>query len=191
VSSSISVYAVSLEKLTSVVDSRDTQLVSTIAAQQANFLERVDEINDEAELSCLDALKHLVNGDELNESHGYLYGYALEALCMQLGAELPNISGISGAGEWIEKTDSMLARHQVPLSLSTLVYGGSPIQIPQPDDYPFIGSWPVREIASALSVLERIDKNALDPEMAETFGQLEGWMTAALERGSAIIGFLS
>src|SRR5687768_15969189 len=116
-SSTITAYAISLDTLESAIGSNDEDLLSDIAEQRAGFLESIDDINDEAELTCLDALTHLVNGADVNDDYGYLYGYAVEALCMHLGHVLDNVSGISGSADWIEEPVALLAVQKIPLTL--------------------------------------------------------------------------
>ena len=80
----------------------------------------------------------------------------------------------------------------LPLRLSTLVYGGSPIHIPEPDDYPCIGCWSADNVAAALKAFESLDTSALDPGIAETLAQMHGWLKeAAKSQGTALMGFLS
>jgi len=55
--------------------------------------------------------------------------------------------------DWVEEIDQFLAEVEVPLSLTDLVFGGSPIPIPEPDDSPSIGRWSPEQIARALEPL--------------------------------------
>ena len=122
----------------------------------------------------------------------YLYGYGLEAICAHIGEELPNICPIARATAWIKGVDALLESKGVSVRLTTLVFGGSPVPIPEPDDYPGIGEWSASEVPAALAALRSLDLTGVDEEMAETFAQIRGWLEEAAKRpGVSIIGFLS
>lgn len=191
-SSAITVYAVSLDRLKQLIGSRDLAVIDAVMSNRKDFLATVDDIDDEAEMTCAQALAELINDSPDKDGPGYLYGYALEALCAYAGAELPNICPIARGSEWIEAIDALLERHQAPVQLSDLVYGGSPVPIPEPDDYPFIGRWPADKIPATLAAVHAMDVTQLDQDTAETLGQIRGWLEAAAGKpGSSIVGFLS
>jgi hypothetical protein len=191
-SSAINVYAVSVERLKGVIGSRDEGLIEAIVEGQEGFLESIDDIDDEAETTCAEAVAELINGEVSEDAPGYLYGYALEAICSHLGEELPNVCPISGASDWIEEVDEVLERKGIPVRLNRLVYADSPVEIPEPDDYPFIGEWTAAEVAGAVAAFQTADLTDVDEEMAETIEQMRGWVeVAAKEPGASVVGFLS
>jgi hypothetical protein len=191
-SSAINVYAVSIERLKQVVGSRDRSAVDAIVADLEHFLSTIDDIDEDAEMTCAEAVAELVNGETSDDAPGYLYGYALEAICAHVGEELPNICPIAGASDWIEEVDAVLKRKGIPVRLSGLVFGGSPVPIPEPDDYPSIGKWPAAEVPGALKAFQSLDVTDIDDEMAETLAQMRGWLEAAAKTpGASVIGFLS
>ena len=191
-SSAISVYAVPLSRLKYVVGSGDRAVIDATIADYKAFLTGIDTIDGEAEMTSADAVADLVNGVATENGPGYLYGYALEALCGHIGKELPNICPIARASGWIRETDAALEGKGVPVRIGTLVFGGSPVPIPEPDDAPCIGAWPASVIPAALEAFRSLDLTDVDDEMAETFAQVRGWLEAAAQRpGVSIIGFLS
>ena len=188
----INVYAVSVERLKEIAGSRDKAMLDAILAKQASFLSTIDDIDDEMEMTCADALSKMINGQISHDDPGYLYGYALESLCAQVGVELPNICPISDVGEWIEEVDAILETGSVPIRVSDLVNSGSPVPIPTPDDFPFIGFWLADEIPAALAALRSLPLAGLADEMAETLAQIRGWLEeAAITPGASVIGFNS
>ena len=123
---------------------------------------------------------------------GYLYGYALEAICIRLGQDLPEISGICGVSAWVDEVDAILISQGVPVGLTDLIFGSYPVEIPRPDDYPFIGSWPPRVICEALRASRGVALAGMNPEMADTVGQVRVWLeAAAVDAAYGLIGFLS
>ena len=99
--------------------------------------------------------REIIEGAPLAAHLGYLYGYALEAICAHLGRELPGVSSISRAAAWIDVVDEPLEGKGIPIGLSTLVFGVCPVGIPTPDDHPSIGSWPPHVIPGALEAIRR------------------------------------
>jgi hypothetical protein len=191
-SSGINVYAVPIERLKQLVGSRDLGTIDAIVEGHEEFLSSIDDIDEEAELTCADAVAQLLNGELSEDAPGYLYGYAVEAICSHVGETLPNICPIAGASDWIEEVDALLERKGIPVRLNALLYGGSPVPIPEPDDYPFIGKWTAAELAAAKSAFESADLTDVDPEMAETLQQMRDWVEAAAKKpGASLVGFLS
>jgi hypothetical protein len=191
-SSTIDVYAVSEGRLRQAVGSGDRALAEAVIAGQGDWLAQVDEVDEESELKAGDAVRELIDGRISGSGGGYLYGYALKAICAHLGEELlPNLWGIAGAADWIEEVDGHLAAKGIGLKLSDLVYGGSPVAIPEPDDYPFIGRWAAQDIAAAVAALRAADLSDLEQELAETIGLVRAWVeTAGKAGGTMIVGFL-
>ncbi len=191
-SSDITVFAINSDQLRTALGSRDRALSATIVAGAADYLASINEINDEAGLTCAEAVAQLIDGETSPDVPGFLYGYALEAMCGHLGRELPNICPIAGASEWIEEVDEFLKSQGVTISLNDLVMCGSPVPIPQPDDYPFIGFWPAEEVPAALASIRGVDLAPLDQEMAETIEQMRQWLEETVKTpGASVVGFLS
>ena len=88
VSSTLTVYAVSFDRLRRVPDSRDPGLAEAIGTEFGYFLSRIDELKkdeDEEVPTCREAVGQIIAGATLSPRLGYLYGYALEAICAYLG----------------------------------------------------------------------------------------------------------
>jgi hypothetical protein len=182
---------VSVERLKQVVGSCDKAMIDAIAEGHEDFLSSIDDIDEDAELTCADAVAELINDELSEDGAGYLYGYAVEAICSHLGLELPNICPIAGTSDWIEEIDSLLKDKGIPLRLTGLVYGGSPVPIPEPDDYPFIGAWTAAQIAAAKTAFDNADLADVEPDLSETLELIRGWVEAATGRPDvSVVGFL-
>ncbi len=200
-SSSITVYVVSFDQLARVRGSGDRALVNSVVASSEYLFSQVDAMNDNPDPdddpipTCREALTRFVNGDDLGKvprSHGYVYGYALEGLCSYLGEALEPISSISRSGAWIETIDRFLVELEVPLSLTDLVFGGSPIPIPEPNDCPAIGRWSPEQVARALRPLRGVLVEEPEDDPGSTLLLVRGWVEAAAgQPGSGLVGFLS
>jgi len=193
-SSTLSVYVISFDRLKKVRGSRDRRLVAAIGAEFEYFLSQIDELRDEDEdvPTCRDAVAQIIEGATLAAHLGYLYGYALEAICAHLGRELPGVSSISRASAWIDEVDELLVGKGIPIGLSSLAFGVCPVDIPTPDDHPSIGSWPPHVIPGALEAICRADLAGSDDETTETIAQIRGWLEAAVgDPEEGLMGFLS
>lgn len=191
-SSTITIYAVSLERLKQAAGSKDEALLAQIVEQQADYLENVDEIDEDSGFLCADALADILHGRVNDETPGYLYGYAFEALCRQLGEEVGGIPSISRATTWIEMVDAELQAKSSPIGLSGLVFSGCPLTLPQPDDYPVIGHVAASLIAPVLAKLATLDADGFEDDAAEVIAEITAWLEAAAATpGAALVGFLS
>ncbi|WP_435008431.1 DUF7691 family protein [Tundrisphaera lichenicola] len=200
-STSISVYAVPLDQLTRVLGSRDRPLADAVAGKMSGWFARIDKLADpdpdpdEPPVpTCSEALHRIIEGDlaDVPGFHGYVYGYAFEALCAYLGEELEGISAIAGSSEWIETIDRWLDEAGVPLRLQDLVFGPGPVILPEPDDYPMIGHWPPEVIARSLGPIREVDLEGADFETDGTVRQIRDWVEFAAARpGTGLIGCLS
>ena len=191
-SSAINVYALRLDQLTQLLGSRNASAIRTINEAHSYFLSNVDAIDDQAGMTCAQAVAELINGESSKDGPGYLYGYALEAVCAHVGRELPNICPIAGASSWIEEVDAFLESKGIPIRLSKLVQWGSPVPIPEPDDYPSIGYWSSDEIPPSIRAFAAADLSGAENDMVETLSQLRSWLqSAAKDPQAMVIGFLS
>ncbi len=191
-SSTITVFAVSLERIKQAVGSQDESLLAQIVTEQDYYLKNTDSIDGDCDFKCEDALADIIHGRVTEDMAGYLYGYAFGIICRQLGVELDNIPGIARAATWIERIDASLQEIFSPIQLSDFLYTGCPISIPEPDDYPFIGHLPATRIAAILGELSTLDLTGLESNAAEILGQMTAWLkTANTTPGASLVGFLS
>ena len=191
-SSTITVFAVSLDRIRQVVGSKNESLLTQIVAEQKSCLEDIDSIDEECGFRCAEALADIIHGRVNRDIRGYLYGYAFETLCRQFGRELNEISGIAGAATWIEEIDGALVEVSSPIKLSDLLYAGCPIPIPRPDEYPIIGFLPASILPVTLEQLSTLDTTKLDSDAAEVLGQMTSWLkTAGTIPGASLVSFLS
>src|SRR3954451_15373640 len=123
-SSTLSVYAISFDRLKEVPGSRNHRLVESISRDLEYFLNQIDELRDEEEgvvPTCREAVAQIIEGAPLSPRLGYLYGYALEAICAHLGRELLAVHAIGRAAAWVDGVDDLLQGRGVPVRLSDLV----------------------------------------------------------------------
>src|SRR5262249_10296847 len=142
-STAVYVYSVPVDRLRDVQGSKDKKLL-TAARKLKGFFDTIDEIaedlfddEDEKPPSCATAYKQIVNGEEFDKEYGYVYGYAYEGLCRVLGAETKESwTAISQSYDWFEDIDKELAKLQIKLKVTDLLYRGAVLDIPKPEDFP-------------------------------------------------------
>ena len=195
----IDVYVVSLERIYQVLGSRDEKFIKAVLTDQAWFLSNVDdwcEFHRERDPNRViamarEAVSQLINGDDISQRPSFVYGYAFQAICAQLGRTLTGFYSISGAFGWIEAIDAQLAQLDAPLRLNALVFDHPSVEIPNDDGHPFIGEWPARDIVAGLDALRTVDMTKIDGETAETFAEILVWLEeTAKTPGASLIGFL-
>lgn len=147
----ITAFAVDLSLLSQAIGSRNRPLLDTLFDECEGDFEQYDEMaadyHDDEDptdpLTMRTTLTQMIMGDAYNPQVGFMYGYALEFLCLHFGDRLPNRewSAMPRPSQWIETVDRELDRAGIPLQVgSQLFYRGPPIAIPEIDDWPAIGT---------------------------------------------------
>jgi hypothetical protein len=145
--------AVDLGKVAAALGSKNKRLVSTLVKKFGDEFDQHDETaadfaddeDGEDALTMEDVLRQMVMGEEYNEELGFMYGYALDFICRHFGEELPNEhwSAMPSGSDWARTVDRGLKAAGVPERVlrveKHLMYRGSPIPIPEIEDFPGIG----------------------------------------------------
>jgi hypothetical protein len=197
---SLTVYAVPMPKLLAVSGSRDVELIeqaqacSFVADQIDEMIARHNEDSDEEgqiTISFADAAAQLVNGEvppDAPHFAGFVYGYAFEWICAALGQCLDNdhVPGLH-----FEKVDEFLEKGRVGLRLLDLTCAGTPLDFPEPDDWPSIGWWSPEQIAKAVRPLAELPLDGAKVSIARCVEQIRAWVAEALEiEDAGLIGFV-
>ena len=132
-------YLVDLEKLRRVMGSKDDVLLKSVLSNIGDEDETSDdaegdndedvEEDEEEEISMTRAVTDLISGNKPVDGSGHVYGYALENICNTIGTRL-------GADEWCGIRWEVLEATGVE---TLLVTSGSPVPLPEIDDFPTIG----------------------------------------------------
>jgi hypothetical protein len=197
-STSVYVYAVPVNRLRSAPGSKDKALATF--PKLKGFFETIDEIAENYEgeeqkpPTCAKAFSQIVNGEPVNDSFRYVYGYAYEGLCMALGAETERSwTQIARSHNWFKEIDSTLALLRIRLKVTDLIQRGPLIDIPRPEDFPSLGWWTAEEVAEAAGAFRVVDLNKLPEKTAKTVADaiddIRSWIAVAAERpGDWLIG---
>ena len=134
-------FAVDLSQVSWAVGSRNQPLLNILIEEFEDDFEQYDEMaanfHDDEDpddpLTMRTALTQMIMGDAYNKQLGFMYGYALEFLCLHFGERLPNRewSAMPSGCEWVETVDRALDRAGVPENIlrvaGHLINRGPPI----------------------------------------------------------------
>ena len=198
-------FAVSLQQLREVVGSRSKALLRELREEFEEELLDDDEAVEEANLSesfdpelpLSDALRHLVMDEERWDYEGAKYGFAVELLCSYYGLFLPNDRWQSTPLEWIETINDVMIEAGVEIEkfsiFGHMLYRGCPLDIPEIEDFPYIGYVELSEIPNAMESLsdELIAsiKHRDADEIRKAILQIREWLEACEREKSDLVCF--
>jgi hypothetical protein len=185
-------FAVKLSQIRKAVGSKSKSLLRDLREEFEDELaedrEQVEEANEDdefdPELALEDALGHLIMDEERWDYEGAKYGYVIEMICSFFGEFLSNDHWTGIPLAWTEAIDDALQEIGVPAEtfsiFSHLFYRGSPVEIPDIDDFPCIGYVTQAEIPAALAELtdERFKgiKHDNENEIRVSLVQVREWL---------------
>lgn len=149
---------------------------------------------------CLD---HLFAGGQKHENAWFAYGYILTGAAELLGEELDNgpFQSMRSSSNWMPELSKGLKRAGVAPNVfcpdDHLMDRRLPINLPDPDDFPYTGYMTASEAAAALAALEKADLDAASkvtkaPDHAVlSYNTLLGWMKTASGKGWGIFSSYS
>jgi hypothetical protein len=186
--------AVRLSQVNQAFGAGDDLLSRLILERFAHRFERDrTDPDDEDEPTLKQALHEIIDGTPLRKNYGHKYAYILEMLCQHYGQFLPNQNFTAMDSDWAETVDLGLTTAGVPeeqLRLNNhLMCRGSPIRIPEPDDFPSIGYLREAEISPALGALETANFSRFDLDVQEAVKEVRGWLEVCSRAGCDLVCF--
>jgi hypothetical protein len=185
-------FSVKIEQLQKAVGSKDAALAARLKARLEDLVEEFDS-GDEEEPTINDAIDDLINGAELRKGYGHLYGYVVEGMCWEMGKMLDNdeLGGMNA--DWSEELNQAMQDGGVSeeiLSLTGhLMYRRSPVEIPEPDDFPFIGYLTKAEIPAALAAMKQANFEEASDDVRRAMVELQEWLEACGKESSDLVCF--
>lgn len=143
----VTCYQVDIDALKKLCGSKDSNALKTILKKQIERIEDTndsfaDEIEEEGAPGLDAAITQLIMNEEMNPEFGFMYGYALEALCAHLGQMMDMEAFESMTGGWF---------WELPDTIQSLVLSGSPVELPEIEDFPTIGHKTLTQINDELA----------------------------------------
>jgi len=176
-------FAVKLARVERVFGCRDVALADAILREEA-----VDDDVDEA-------VRDIIEGRAFRDGpdDGPLYGRALRVLCRHFGRELPTEYFLYD--DLVGAVDEALGRSGIPEETFSvarrLMYRGSPVAIPTPDNFPYIGYLRAHEIGRALRAVGTVDLAALEDEVRGAVAELRSWLETCSTAACDLVCFYS
>ena len=192
---SYSIYGhiVEIDKLAAIIGSKDKGAVGRIAKSTlwgepvSHHWEELDELNEDAQITCRKALEDMVFGRKPLRNHAYLYVYALETLCKLYGRRVADRCAQRSwfqegtSASWLLSFDTALSKAGVINVLDELY---SPLKktkaVPLPisinsQEWPYAALVPAEKCEKArASMLAGIGK--VKPEFREAAMELYIWL---------------
>ena len=185
----VTAFSVDLAELSAALGSKNQPLMLDIIETFEDGFEQYDEMAansadeeaDQPPLTMRDALTQMVMGEKCAAEFAFLYGYAFEFLCRYFGESLPNgeWSAMPRGTLWAEKVDQALEDAGVPADMLRvgrhMMFRGTPIAIPQPEDFPSIGYLKRDEVKAAHQALGEANLAAIaDRQVRASIDQVGG-----------------
>jgi hypothetical protein len=136
------------------------------------------------------ALRHLVMGEPYHPRAGFAYAYWFKHLCED-GQFLRNDAWMPIRVAFLDEVQDGLTRAGVTgVSVSAMVFGGLPIALPAPDDFPGMGYVSRADAPAQLAAIDAGDLSAVpDPHVREAIEQLRGWLQVCADSGRDLVCF--
>lgn len=136
------------------------------------------------------ALRQLVMGEPLDQRAGVAYAYWFKQMC-ESGEFLRNDAWMPIRMAFFDDVEQALRRLGVTgVSVRDIVFGGLPIPLPPPDDFPGMGCTPAKEARVLLERLSGVDLSSEpDRYVREAIEQLTGWLRTCADRGLDLVCF--
>jgi len=204
-SSGIRPFAVNLKQIRKVIGSKSKSLFRELREEFEDELaedrEAVEEANldddFDPELMIEDALRHLIMDEERWDYEGSKYARAVEMLCTFYGDILPNDHWTTAPANWIETVSDAIQDSGVSAEtfslLGHLLQRGSPIELPEIEEFPWVGYLKNTEIPAVLESLteERIARLKLRDaaRLKVSLLQLREWLETCVRDKSDLVCF--
>jgi hypothetical protein len=193
----LTVYSVPYSALVATPGSKDKRLLELIRAD-CWFVQDIDEMiaqqnqdcaeEERIHLTFIDAVEQFLSGQPMEGAPGFVYGYALEAVCWALGSQL-DTSPVPAIRH--QALDAFLQERGLPLSIGELTAAGPPVAIPEPSGFPSIGFWKPEVVMDAWVALEDVDLDQVPASFRRQLDTISRWLDEAAEHeDDCLVGFV-
>lgn len=136
------------------------------------------------------ALRELFFSEEHSGSDGAPFGLALQILCARFGGALSNRYWYPISTSWFDKVGDTLDRLRVDFDPHDLAFSGSPISLPEIEDFPAIGHFTRAELEPVAHAFAAADLSGIgDEEIAESVTELRGWVRTCVDDDLDLVSF--
>jgi hypothetical protein len=181
------VWAVDIEKLKSVVGSKDEKLCRMIGGRFKSDIASMDGFL--SGLTLKDALKQIVDGDIPPNATGSVYYYAFKLLVQHFGKFQDNGLVYPWDSEASGPVDAELTRMGVPFQFAKFSGTSLPVKVPYPDDFPMTGWVSNDEVKVIDEAFTKATSAPADSDLAELVTLVRGWFRNAADKGWGLVSY--
>ncbi|WP_280186780.1 MULTISPECIES: DUF7691 family protein [Nocardia] len=136
------------------------------------------------------ALRELFFCEEHSSSDGAPYGLALQILCARFGGALSNRYWYPVGSGWFNKVGAALDSLGIDFDPHDLAFSGSPISLPEIEDFPAIGHFTRAELEPVARAFDTADLSGIgDEEIAESVTELRDWVRWCVDNDLDLVSF--
>jgi hypothetical protein len=181
------IWAVDTKKLQSVVGSKDEKLRRMIGGRFKHDIARLDDMFDNP--NTYEALRQIVDGTIPAGARGAVYSYAFKLLVEHFGKFQNNNCLYPWNSPDFGPIDSALAEMGVPLKFNTLQFGGLPVSLPSPDDFPCTGWLSPDDCRNIHEALKKATYAGNDDHVREIIETMREWFRIATDKGWGLVSY--
>ncbi|MCB9556777.1 MAG: hypothetical protein H6707_11790 [Deltaproteobacteria bacterium] len=187
----LSTYLVDLRKLKRSCGGSSSKLGPALEAKFATRIEDLERRNRaNGRPAVRQALKKLVSGQRLQRTHAPVAAGVLELVASHCGSFLPNHAWYPCDTRFIRGLDRAMRSAEISVSISELLFNGSPIAIPLPSSgCPAVGHLDARAAAALRRQLRGRSVADVDPRQAAALRQFTGWLDRAAQTRMGLVFF--
>ncbi|MFI5540886.1 hypothetical protein ACIA5H_31310 [Nocardia sp. NPDC051900] len=136
------------------------------------------------------ALRELFFSEKHSGSDGAPYGMALQILCARFGGALSNRAWYPISTSWFDKVGDVLDGLGIDLDPHHLAFSGSPISLPEIEDFPAIGHFTRAELEPVARAFAAADLSGIgDEELFESVTELRDWVHWCVDNDLDLVSF--
>ncbi|MFD8249679.1 hypothetical protein [Nocardia sp. NPDC059691] len=136
------------------------------------------------------ALRELFFSEEHSGSDGAPYALALQILCARFGGALSNRYWYPISSGWFDKVGDALGGLDIDFDPHDLAFSGSPISLPEIEDFPAVGHFTRAELEPVARAFDTADLSGIgDEEIAESVTELRDWVRTCVDDGLDLVSF--
>ncbi len=181
------IWAVDTDKLRQVAGSKDEKLRRMIGGRFKRELAQLDDMFSNP--TAYEALREIIDGTIPDGARGGVYAYAFKLLVEHFGKFQDNGCVYPWSSPELKPLNDALAELGVPFKFSTLYWGGLPVKLPSPDDFPSTGWVRPDEVKTVDAALANAVYQGNDSHVGEVINAMRGWFRFAASKGWGLVSY--
>ncbi|HRI67769.1 MAG TPA: hypothetical protein PK156_26210 [Polyangium sp.] len=181
------IWAVDTNKLRQVAGSKDEKLRRMIGGRFKRDIARLDDMFDSP--NTYEALQQIVDGTIPEGARGSVYSYAFKLLVEHFGKFQDNSCVYPWNSPDFKAIDAALTEMGVPFKFDTLQWGGLPVKLPSPDDFPCTGWVSPEDVKKVDAAFAKATYSGTDNEVRDLVAAMQGWFRNAAAKDWGLVSY--